>query len=88
MRVGVKVFPTTELNWILAQEPTHARVVVAHAIFVDSSLGIKLAGSVLERIDERARRSGQLAERVVVYVLASAPAELLRDVTAPIQSCS
>jgi hypothetical protein len=46
--VAVEVDPGPKLEWILAQEPTAARVKVACPIFVDSCFWIELTLRVLE----------------------------------------
>jgi hypothetical protein len=60
--IAVEIYARLETNRVFADEPPNGFVVIAHPVLVDSGLKIKLSSGVLEGIDERTRRCGQLAE--------------------------
>lgn len=63
--VIVKIGALGKTVGVLADESSGAEVVIALSVVVDAGLGIELPARVLERVRQRAARSGQLAKRIV-----------------------
>jgi hypothetical protein len=78
--IAVEVRPGLKLDRVFRDESTHLGIIVSKPIFIQSSLRIELAGSVLEVIRQCAGLSSQIPKRIIGVGVSQGADELLRDV--------
>src|SRR5712692_519428 len=63
--VGVEIDAALKSDRVLAEEAANCRVVISGAVVIEASFGVEFTACVVERINDGARRGGQVAESVV-----------------------